>query len=380
MNSDPNLFESLFDFHPRELHTPKENFLTESFAYLLRTDDAVLNGWLSMLLEKETKGAICNIKTRQTEKDLDVDTSIYPDLLIEGQLSDGQEFAVYCEHKWNSEFNEKQLRRYRKVTERKGRHARLAFVGANFRQKSDALNCFQDNCCSCFLWEDVFRTLDRIREKSSILKEFLTFMKNQGLSPGEPITIERMKAFLQTSDFVGSLLNLANKLNTGYAVEANVPTRFHEYRQVHDAYGRVGIRFATKEWKPFLSFGFLYDVRDHRVALVNPDRGIDLLLRIEADPVYTKSIQPALDVLKEKRKTLLDTAASVLLKGDRGNGNNWSVVIIRDCLGDVIEDVKSEADQLAVIHKKISTWLKVLFEDGMLENAFKRSGLDSGMK
>jgi hypothetical protein len=52
--SQPNLFESLFAFHPREDHTPKENFHTESFAYLLRTDNEVRNCWLSLLLGKRT--------------------------------------------------------------------------------------------------------------------------------------------------------------------------------------------------------------------------------------------------------------------------------------------------------------------------------------
>ena len=45
----PNLFLSLFDFHPQESHTPKRIFLTEAFAYLLRTDEAVRSVWLSLL-------------------------------------------------------------------------------------------------------------------------------------------------------------------------------------------------------------------------------------------------------------------------------------------------------------------------------------------
>jgi hypothetical protein len=124
----------------------------------------------------------------------------------------------------------------------------------------------------------------------------------------------------------------------------------------------------------------MYDVRDHRVAFVNPDKGIDLLLRIEADPKHTKNIQPALEVLKDKRKELQEGAASVLFKGERGNGNNWSVAIIRACLGDVIENAKTEAEQLTAIHKRLVTWLGVLFDDRKLEDGLKKSGLSSGMK
>jgi hypothetical protein len=73
----PNLFESLFDFHPREDHTPRENFLTESFAYLLRTDEDVRNCWLSILLNRKIEKTECEVSTRQTERDLETDTSVY---------------------------------------------------------------------------------------------------------------------------------------------------------------------------------------------------------------------------------------------------------------------------------------------------------------
>jgi hypothetical protein len=376
--SQPNLFESLFAFHPREDHTPKENFLTESFAYLLRTDNEVRNCWLSLLLGRNIEKVECEVITRQTERDLDADTSVYPDLLLDGQLSDGEQFAVYCEHKWNSPCNHGQLKRYRKVAENKGSHARLVFVGANITQKSEAEKCFSDNYCRCFLWEDVFNALERIPDKSTVLKEFLDFMKSHGLSPGQPLDIETMRAFLRASDFMKSLLNLANKLNVNYSWDV-IPKRFHASNYVHDAYGRVGIRFETEEWRPALTVGFLYDETDHKVKLVNRDKGIDLLLRIEAEPKNTKNIQPVLDVLEAKRKELKKTAASVLLKGERGNGNAYSVLVVRDCLGDVIANAKIEGTQLEAIHKTLTAWLHVLFDDGLLEKAFKKCHLDSGM-
>jgi hypothetical protein len=377
--SAPNLFEALFDFHPREYHTPKENFLTEAFAYLLRTDEAVRNCWLSVLVAKNVEDATCDITTRPTEKDSDSETSIYPDLLIEGQFSDGVPFAVYCEHKWNSPCNLGQLRKYRKASEKKGKHARLAFVGANHKQKREAGTCFPDNSCKCFLWEDVFYALDSLPNKSTLLTEFLVFMKTHGLSPGQPLTVEGMRAFLQASEFIKSLMNMANKLQTDYSWDC-IPDRFHASTFVHDAYGRVGIRFETKAWKPALTVGFLYDVTDHKVAFANRDRGIDLFLRIEAMPKDTRNIQSALNVLQAKRSELRKTASSVLLKAERGNGNAYSVLIVQECLADVIEDAKTQAGQLVAIHDRLSTWLRVLFRDGTLEKAFARCGLNSGMK
>jgi hypothetical protein len=375
----PNLFESLFDFHPREDHSPKENFLTESFAYLLRTDDSIRNRWVSILLARKVEPVECEIITRQTENDSDADTPIYPDLLLEGHVSDGEKFAVYCEHKWDSPCNHGQLKRYRKVAEARGKHGRLVFVCANVAQRSLADKCFADKYCKCFLWEDVFTTLNGLANKSAMLKEFLDFMKTHGLSPGEPLTVETMRAFLHASNFLKSLLSMASKLRYNYPWTV-IPKRFHAKTRVHDAYGRVGIRFETDEWKPALTVGFLYDETNHKVKLVNREKGIDLLLRIEAEPENTRNIQPALAVLNDKRKALLKTAASVLLKGERGNGNAYSVLIMQDCLGDVIATAKTEGEQLEVIHKRLMTWLQVLFGDGVLEKALKACRLDSGMK
>lgn len=87
-----------------------------------------------------------------------------------------------------------------------------------------------------------------------------------------------------------------------------------------------------------------------------------------------------LDVLAEKRKLLSASAASVLLKGERGNGNPWSVLIVRDCLADVLGDTTATDDQLAAVHARLAGWVRVLFENGDLEGAFKTCKLDSGMK
>ena len=309
----PNLLQALFEFHPRDGHWPKENFLTEAFAYLLRTDPACLNAWLSTVSGKSVTDAVCDISTRASEKDIDAKTTIYPDLRIEGCNAAEDRIDMFFEHKWESPCDEKQLESYRKLA--KSRNATLFFVGANRCAKSPAARCLDGQQSHCFLWEDVYCSLNSITNKSTLLTEFLEFMKMQGLSPGKPLTVERMRAYLDASDFIATLLNYANKLNDNYSWEA-IPQRFHAVKEVRDRWGRVGIRFRTTDWRPFLTVGFLHDGPDHRVTLVDRQRGIDLLLRIEAEPEDTEAIEPVVDVLREKRKSLKETAASVLLKGE----------------------------------------------------------------
>jgi hypothetical protein len=231
-----------------------------------------------------------------------------------------------------------------------------------------------------FQWADVFRALEAVPYKPDLLIQLLDFMKTHGLSPGKPIDAATMVAFIQSKGFEGSLKHLANKLNDEFDWEF-FPERFRSDagRDVTNRWGRTAIEFATPEWKPTITIGFLTEEKDHRVSFVNPRKGVDLLLRIEAAPSDLGNIKPVWDELARKRKQLSAVAASVLLLRESGNGNSHSVLIMRSCLGDVIEKATTQQAQLDAIYQSVSAWGKALFDDGALEKAFKQSGLDSGM-
>ena len=118
-------------------------------------------------------------------------------------------------------------------------------------------------------------------------------MKTQGLSPGNPIEQRTMVSYIQAQGFEASLLHAAHKLNDGFEWDF-FPKRFRGERAVTKAYGRIAIEFNTREWKPTITVGFLIDERDHKVAFLNPPKGIDLLLRIESHPDYLKNIAAAI--------------------------------------------------------------------------------------
>jgi hypothetical protein len=376
----PNLFLSLFEFHPRGTHTPKENFLTEAFAYLLRTESGVRNAWLSRLLGRPVAARECVVNTRQSEPDPELGSTAYPDLVLRGRLTDGTLFHVYCEHKWDSQCNAGQLARYKRLGVAKG--AQLAFVGATINQRREAAACFPDGDCNCFQWEQVFESLKGVPDLSPLASEFLDFLEEHGLSPGKPLTVEQMRAFLGSAGFLETLARFAALLHENYSWEV-IPKRYHANCYVEDRWGRVTVCFDTQGWKPGLSLGFLYSVHDHKVRFVNPGKGIDLMLRIGAIPKDTREtriIQPVLDVLERKRQVLRNSAGSVLLLGEPGNGNRHSLLIVRDCLADVIADASTEQDQLIRIHDRLHAWLTTLFADGELEAAFRQTPLSAGLE
>lgn len=307
--------------------------------------------------------------TRNSE--LEGDTKVFPDMRVKVEFEDGSTSTILSEHKWNSHCNDNQLSRYLNVA----RGQPVVFIGANRRQIAEAQRTLRRNC---FLWEEVYCALDGVAEKTDILQQFLVFMKTHQLTPGKPITLTQMQAYLQSGGFVQSLERAAEKLSSEREWDF-IPARFHLEKQVRNRFGRVAIEFATHGWRPTVTVGFLIDPRDHRVSFTNSNKGIDLMLRIEAMPLVLQGAEPALTLLKRKRPELMKTASSVLLLKDPGNGNGHSLILVRTSLWDVIANAANESEQLEIVFAHLKRWLQVLFEDGELERVFRKTGLDSGM-
>lgn len=376
-----NIFNALFEFRPRGKFTPEENFLTEAFAYVLESCEDVQKEWLSRVIGNKVR-KVSELRTRFTERD-DDDNFVIPDMKISGELDDGHKFVLFSEHKWRSPCNPGQIKRYiKKLESDTAEFKKVIFIGTSYSQVNVAENCHPSMKGGAFLWADVFSLLGKSEHKETVLLEFLEFMKAQDLSPGEPITTEMMTGYLQSRKFESNLQQLASALSREFNWSF-VPERYrngNEYPEIIDAMGRVSLQFGTSHWKPALGVGFLYNTTDLRVAFVDPKRGIDLFLRIETDPDYQKRIQNVMRELKTKKDELTKHADSVLLHKDPGNGNKHSILLVRSCLSNVIQDKQERHAQLEVIHATIRKWIEILFKDGELERALKDSGLNGGQK
>ncbi len=153
------------------------------------------------------------------------------------------------------------------------------------------------------MWHDVFNELSQLPDQSGALKEFLDFMETHGLIQVRQLSVDTMRAFLQSSGFINSLKSFASNLQTNFSWDV-IPIRFRSCPYVDDKYGRVAIVFETEHWKPTVTIGFLYDVKNHGVTFDKEEKGIDLLLRIETPPQNQKNLKPLMDVLADKRKNL----------------------------------------------------------------------------
>ena len=164
-----------------------------------------------------------------------------------------------------------------------------------------------------------------------------------------------------------------------------LPERYHTkkhlgngiFPRVLNKYGTIVIEFLTEGYTPSLGVGFLYEPSNAKVKFTTPDKGVDLVLTIGADPdknPHCGKIIKRLDagsdrILKQEKEQGLKCHTRILLRDDCEN--KWTLLIAQKCLADVVENCQTEDEQLGAIYKYFRHLLTELFSDPELENALK---------
>lgn len=389
----PNIFNALFKYHPRPEYTPWENFLTEAIAYILKTEPCAMEAWLSLMLGRVVKVDQYTVLTQNSERVEDQPAMVFPDLKVIALLEGGKQQTVYCEHKWDSPCNPDQLRNYAELARRDQDNSIVAFVGATQQQVREAGN-LNGVVQKAARWEDIYRSFKKISNPSPMLQEFLIFMETQNLGAISMINLPHLRAFPQVPVVMRQLWQCANRLLSDFPWDF-LDTRYRNpqllgnghFPCVINRYGRIGIEFMTNPcYTPTIVAGFLYDTEDHRVELTRPEHGIDLMLRIEADPKTNpdRNIGRIIQQLKAGRQRVLQNEqgqgqtyfTKIRLKGE--TGSKWTLLIAQKCLADVIEDCDSEEKQLQAIYDYFRQLLTSLFSDPQLEQELRTLNLYRG--
>ena len=149
-----NLFNDLFDVRIREGHSPKENFLSECFAHVLRTQEKVCQSWVSNICGRSLALAKFDVSTRYSETDPLKNRVVFPDLRIEATTIEGECIVVLAEHKWDSPCSNGQLEVYRRIADKLNPRAALIFVGARRDQVEQSRKSGQVD--RSLYWEEIY--------------------------------------------------------------------------------------------------------------------------------------------------------------------------------------------------------------------------------
>jgi hypothetical protein len=132
-------------------------------------------------------------------------------------------------------------------------------------------------------------------------------------------------------------------------------------------WGRIGIEFGGSLWRPAIFTGFLLTGTDHKVDLVTPAKGPDLMLSIESS--NPKVFIPG-DIVTRRACALRELEPSAVVEDQYQVNSKWRKLMMRMPLADVIKGCDSEPEQLSAIYERFSKWCGVLFSDDELEQAF----------
>ena len=193
---------------------------------------------------------------------------------------------------------------------------------------------------------------------------------NKAFGPQEPLSLDQIAAYVHAARVPQCCYALAGHLTSEPWRWDFLPAGLGAVENRHPQplrWGRVGIEFFFENWRPDIFAGFLLDGKDHKLDLVDPTKGIDLMLLIEADSPSTSVSGGAIRLAAQRILTVPNTVA---LDQDQVK-SKWRKLVVRTPLADIIVAKNTDEQQTQAIYERFAEWGRVLFEDGTLESAFR---------
>jgi hypothetical protein len=365
-----NLFQSLFSYRPGGVLTPEENFLTEGFAYTLKSEAEIGQAWARHVLERSgrtCKFDTCRVETQESFRRGDGGGAVFPDMVMRCSDGDRETYVILSEHKWRSPTNREQLRTYRNLLADCAERSCLAFIGATVLQRAEAL----PECDAAFLWEDVYQFLNPFADGNRMVREFTEFLQSQELGPQEPLSLGIVAAYTYAQPVPGQCLKIIQRLADEEWPWDFLPGMVRAQRQPQGLrWGRVVLEFGSGDWHPGVAAGFLLDGSDHRLDLCDKERGFDLMFLIEARPPGTNIKGPA---IQSKAGSLRKRFSDVTVTDQNEAKSRWRKLVVRKPLANVIHALGSEDAQVQAIYRQFEEWCTEIFADGTMEAAFRET-------
>ncbi len=315
-----------------------ENYLTETWAWILRNNKSLLNSFLKEVFEVDVTG-----------EQLEVTTQKY---ISSGSGKGFIDLTIttlnYCfifEHKINHSFGEDQILKYIEWAKKKGYSSEkimAATVSGYFIDHDETVgdsNLILVN----YLWHDLYKFIDEKNNEKTfsesevfVLKCFQNLLIKNDLTWIETeVSMEGLKNYYSALSVNKSLRDIFSQIKDHYKWEKvykvfqRVDGKNHPPKTAGERWGRIGIDLdIVRGWTPSLFFGVLADPIDHKVVPSNPEIGPDLCLIVDID----KSRFRDYDISNEYKK--LETE---MQSWAERNKNEWSFY-------NHLEDAGSEAN------------------------------------
>lgn len=352
-----SLLVNLRKYRPRENTDPLENFVTEAFAWLLKSSVEVSGSVLKLINTK------LKIPLNIPDHNVVISTQEnfggkFPDMVMRWG-----DVVVVFEHKVWAELHENQLDNYRNYIKDNSVDYRLVLITASTRQHAQKPD-------AAFCWEEIYENLHALNEGihnneklSWCIDDFLALLKSEGLGPSTPINPLAILYYPQAIALESQLNALIDRSKV-YKWSANESYILETPKK---SYGRLGFELNYKssiynsDWLPGIFFGFMLDGSDHLAndLMGNGLKAVVILdMNEEVQQCYLDSdnyknlIQEIFSKRNEKEFygwTISDrtTEKNVVL-------NKWHPLIISMPMNDFFHGSTTLDEQINVFHEKLS--------------------------
>lgn len=366
------IFDFLRSYVPSDKRDPKEDYLTQLFAWLLINVDGLDLKYCKYLLAKIPNSTfIVNDSddiTVETQRTLPNGKRI--DLLITVNGIDG----FICEHKIYSMLSPNQLTNYSSMANSIG--------SGSFHTVLVTLGTYQwtQNADVSILWSSIYR--DFLQEeikgyaKDSVnyfmLDQTLSFMKNNSLGTSGEITPGAIAGYWESFGLKNAVNNLVESLE-GRSWEIDCPnlrqcnsSGFNgKPKYSKERWGRVGFGIYTN-WSPGIFVGILWDYSDHRIEPLNKENGgPDVVILVDmpengySKVINTQACTDYFDKLNQNHGDF-DLINYPDLEGD------WRLTVLRKSLSDVLLGKQNGAEQADALYETFCEGINILTDGGDL--------------
>ena len=384
-----SIFTVLSSYCPQPAMTPKENYLTELLAWIINNVEIFSERFVERLItEAKERGEFVDISTvtkddNELEQDIVTVTQQYVscgyiDMLVYDKR---HKIAFICEHKINSSLSDNQIIKYMERTAelQPGFH----YVSVLLAKSKNIKN--NEQAKIKIAWSEITQlttktlnddTLLLTESERFILEQFVSFMNAEGLGMTEPISGETLKEYLHLIDDIKKaqhkteiiknrisqiFRSLADsdvkwkkeipELSSFPGIREDIVCKYEKYR-----WGRIGINFSDRPWDPGLFAGVILDVEDHKLQLVDPNKGPDIvvLLDVEAKNKCEHLVSEKdwnLHLKERRNKGQIIQTANHTWKFSYGIEvkSDWRIAVLQTPLLDVIsycDDFEKQQDRI----------------------------------
>ena len=366
------IFDFLRSYVPSDKRDPKEDYLTQLFAWLLMNVDGLDLKYCEYLLEKISNKSFTvsdsDTITVETQKTLPNGKRI--DLLITVNGTDG----FICEHKIYSMLSPNQIVNYSSMANSLGSgqfHTVLITLGTyQWTQNADVR----------ILWSSMYQDFLQLELKKYaegsvdyfMLDQTLNFMKNNSLGTSGEITPGAIAGYWESFGLKNAVNNLVDSLKDR-SWKADCPnlhlcnnqgfTEYPIYRK--ERWGRAGFEMYSN-WSPGIFAGILWDPSNHGIKSPKKEYGgPDVVILVDMpESGYPKVIGTSacanyFDKLNQNHGDFdLDNYPDI--------NANWRLTVLRKPLSDVLMGKSDGAEQAEALYKTFCEGINILTDGGDL--------------